>query len=39
MTLEAASASRQISRGRIMTLVGVVSLIVLYVMALQLTPS
>ena len=39
MTLEAASARRQNSRGRIMTLAGVVSLIVLYVMALQLTPT
>ena len=38
MTLEAASASRQISRGRTLTLIGVLALVALYVMALQFTP-
>lgn len=38
MTLNAASASRQISRGRALTLVGVLALAALYVMALQFTP-
>lgn len=38
MTLEAASADRQIRRGRTVTLIAVLGLAALYVMALQFTP-